>query len=308
MPSVPRLNILIQDDWRRCVVFIGTPAADSSGGIFCLGTAFLLTHEGARYLVTVQHIAAWLGDNPFLIRLNRSDGTADNVSIDPLAENTRWHTKADDPDLDLAVMPFDCNLKAAGYDCLFLTTDFVGERAGKVCAKNIGLGDSCCTVGLFQLVAGEKRNLPVVHRGSVALIAGEQRIPVEDWLARGQGKVRYVDCHLVETQCLKGLGRSPVFAHGSFDLMDLPVIGTDNKMGVGVSCKDVSLFGIWQGSWDAPLGSVLGVEDVSGARVPVGMGVVVPAVKLIELLEVDEMKEQRAEIARNREAAKPCYA
>src|SRR5467141_1991244 len=84
MRSMPGMTMLIRDDLRRCVVFIGTHGDESNGGINCLGTAFLLEYETVRYLVAVQHIAVGLGDSPFLIRLNKSDGTADNVLVDPI--------------------------------------------------------------------------------------------------------------------------------------------------------------------------------------------------------------------------------
>jgi hypothetical protein len=293
--------MLIRDDLRRCVVFIGTHGDESNGGINCLGTAFLLEYETVRYLVTVQHIAVGLGDSPFLIRLNKSDGTADNVLVDPIEHNVRWFTNIDDPNVDLAIMPFNYLLQAAGYDCLFLHSKaFIGPVADRPLAR-VGIGDTTYTIGLFQLVAGKNRNLPVVHRGNIALMSGEEPVPVDDWLARGLGKVRHVDCYLVETQSLKGLSGSPVFARASADWEDFPVDG--RHMPVRLSLRDVNLLGVWQGSWDSPPGTVLGVKDSYGARVPVGMGLVIPVEKMLCLLETDEMKNHRETVIKQRQAA-----
>jgi hypothetical protein len=304
MTSVAGIKMLIRDDLRRCVVFIGTRDSEANGGINCVGTGFLLAYDDCRYLITAQHVAAGLGDDPYVIRLNKADGTADNIDVDPILHNVRWFSDPDSPDVDLAVMPFEYDLKGAGYDCLFIRAEhFVGVKAEVPIAK-VGLGDLCYTIGLFQLVAGRKRNLPVVHRGSIALLAGEESVPVDDWLDPQRGKTRNVDCHLVETQSLKGLSGAPVFARGSFDIEGLPLTGTDEKHSVRLPLRDMSLLGIWQASWDTPPGTVLGVRDHQGSRVPVGMGVVIPVEKLVELLETEPIKEQRAELRRSGEAAK----
>jgi hypothetical protein len=43
----------------------------------------------------------WLEGDPFLIRVNRNDGGADNLHID----GAHWHYDAD-PSVDVAVLPF----------------------------------------------------------------------------------------------------------------------------------------------------------------------------------------------------------
>jgi hypothetical protein len=55
---------------------------------------------------------------------------------------------------------------------------------------------------------------------------------------------------------------------------------------------DLRLLGVWQGSWDAQPDEVLAIEQGT-VRVPVGMGIVVPAQKLIDLLELPELQVQR---------------
>src|SRR6266849_9789860 len=110
----------IRDDVCRCVVFIGIEDTPERGGIKCCGTGFLVSYDGCRYLVTAQHIAVGIGDSPFLIRLNRHDGTADNIAIDPIMHRIRWVSNTDDPSVDIAVLPFEYDLKSAGYDVLYL--------------------------------------------------------------------------------------------------------------------------------------------------------------------------------------------
>jgi hypothetical protein len=90
-------------------------------------------------------------------------------------------------------------------------------------------------------------------------------------------KRRYIDGYLIESQSLKGLSGSPCFVDPTIDLVDMPV-----RFGR----TDLRLLGVWHGSWDAQPDEVLAVEQGSTLRVPVGMGVVVPAQKLIDLLEL----------------------
>jgi len=57
------------------------------------------------------------------------------------------------------------------------------------------------------------------------------------------------------------------------------------------------LLGLWQGSWDAPPDQILASEPgTGGGRVPIGMGVVVPCYKIVELLDSPEAKKDRDEI------------
>jgi hypothetical protein len=82
-------------------------------------------------------------------------------------------------------------------------------KAGEV---GIGIGELTYTIGLFRLMSGAMRNLPVVHFGSIAMVPDE-RIPVQDW--RDRNKTFEVEGYLVETQGLEGLSGSPVFVRQS---------------------------------------------------------------------------------------------
>ena len=67
----------ISDDLRKSVVFFGYEDALKPSGITGVGTGFMLAHDEVGYLVTVKHLSQMLGADPFLLRLNRKDGTAD---------------------------------------------------------------------------------------------------------------------------------------------------------------------------------------------------------------------------------------
>jgi hypothetical protein len=151
--------------------------------------------------------------------------------------------------------------------------DFALADKKTILEERIGTGDICYAVGLFQLLAGKKRNLPIVHTGNLALTAGEEAIPVRDWHCYPQrGKIRYVEGHLVELQNLKGLSGSPVFVRASHDILDLPTDagGTAN---IRVSRNDIHLLGVWQSSWDAPRVRCWVCNRVQSSVSPSGSGV-----------------------------------
>jgi hypothetical protein len=238
----------ISKDLRRTVIFIGTLGSNDT--FVPYGTGFLAQAEACSYLITNKHIAEPLDDAPFLIRLNKASGGADIVSIDPVELAEKWHFHPTDPDVDIAVMPLNRDLERAGYD-----TRVVGEAIfvndSHIVGELIGVGDACYTVGLFRLMAGVGRNLPIVHTGNIALMPDEERIPTKDWL--NSSKRRYVEGYLVETTNLPGLSGSPVFVRLSF----VHNINHDGILAPArMALATVFLLGVWQSSWDAPLEGV----------------------------------------------------
>jgi hypothetical protein len=74
-------------------------------------------------------------------------------------------------------------------------------------------------------------------------------------------------------------------------------------MSVLLPRADIMLLGIWQGSWDAPPDEVLMIEHGNSLRVPLGMGIVIPTEKLIEILEFPAEQSRREAIYKRRETA-----
>lgn len=113
----------IEDSIRQTVVFIGYPTDQpGKGGIDCIGTAFLLRHQGFPYLITARHVAEFVGEHPFLLRVNRVIGGADNLFID----NATWHYDPD-PSVDVAVLPILGLLKENDHYFRFIDDE---RRAG----------------------------------------------------------------------------------------------------------------------------------------------------------------------------------
>jgi len=285
--------VRISDHVRHTVAFIGYPTEEpGKGGIDCVGTAFLLRHERFPYLVTVRHIAEFVGSDPFLIRVNRHGGGADNLPID----GAKWFYDAD-PTIDVAVMPFDV-LSDREHFVRFVDDETESWWSNKARKYGMGIGDFCYTVGLFRVLAGNTRNLPVVHFGTIARTIEDEAFPIKDWRDPSGKRTIQTKAYLVESQSLSGLSGSPVFVRASNHkvsdeiLQENPGANIDD-LGDAVAMWKLHLIGIWQGAWDAPPGEVLGIERGKSIRVPVGMGVVVPIDYVHSILASEELTTMR---------------
>src|ERR1051325_10490000 len=98
----------IKEDARKKVVFFGWDGctADDPCAIDEAGTGFLIYcgQGGLRgtYLVTAAHVAKKLGEDPFVIRINDTDGNARLDHID----NAVWHYHQDGT-VDVALMRYE---------------------------------------------------------------------------------------------------------------------------------------------------------------------------------------------------------
>jgi len=277
----------IDNDLRRCVVFLGfKDDSPGMGGIWCVGTGFLFFYKNAAYLATVKHVAKELNESPFVVRVNRPNGVAINIETDQV----KWYYHNDD-NVDIAIT--ECTLITNMFDAIYLEESVISG----IEENNIGIGDNCYTIGLFRLMFGKMRNLPIVHTGNIAMVPGDEKIPVEDWDNPPKSKPKYIEGYLIESQSLNGLSGAPVFARPT---IDCPIGRKDNEgiLGSLLAIKNIFLIGIWQGAWNAPPDKILAAEIERGkmVRVSLGMGVVVPITKLIELLEMPELQKRRDQI------------
>ena len=106
----------VSDDLRKCVLFIGF--LNSSDDFVAAGTAFLLQSNSCLYLVTNMHIASSLDDSPFFIRVNRTEGGSAVFRIDPIEVNLKWYSHLTDPDVDIAIMPFNIDFEKSGFEVI----------------------------------------------------------------------------------------------------------------------------------------------------------------------------------------------
>lgn len=279
------VHVRIANDARRSVVFFGVTGPN---GIQYGGTGFTIcdSEQGVPvpFLVTCRHVAKALEKfDEFFIRLNTKAGGAVDIPV----QEIEW-TYPPDETVDLAAISLGIDQRH--FDIVYYPADRLGIASTKDDPEKVVCGDPVNIVGLFRLHFGSQRLVPFVHTGNVAVLAdSNELIPVIDRLTREPVKM---EAHLIEAQTLDGLSGSPVFIHETVGLE-----GFD--LGDGLAPKAygmVRLLGLYAGSWDGEPGTILAEDrDLRGnVRVPVGVGVVVPGDKILELIrEHPEMKEAR---------------
>lgn len=229
-------------------------------------------------MVTAAHcVHAGLTD-PFHVRLNTSDAA---VLIN--VPEPSW-TLHEDRSVDVAAMPF--NLPAGTTARAVKKKALLTSR--RLGVGDIGPGDQTYTVGLFSFAQGRSRNIPMVHVGHIAAFpeAGDP-IEVKDWLSDRSDQVREIEAYVVQCTALPGASGSPVFVRKPIVAADelhrhegAKVIQDKRKPPLGYGAAFV--LGLWHGSWE-----INAARMVAGAQVrdPAGYGIVVPAERIIEVLE-----------------------
>ena len=281
----------LSDDVRTTVGFIGH--VGTNGAFSAIGTGFLLVYKRHRYFVTNKHIAVAIGEDPFAIRFTDAAANSLNIHVDPLEHDAPWMC-SEDEDVDLAIISFNVDLEGQGCRMLSLPENMILTDQ-QIEWNSIGAGDLCYAVGLFRLMAGRDRNIPFVHTGHIGVMATEERVPILDW--DRPGATREIEAHLVQMQNLRGLSGAPVFVRPALT-GNVNIIGEEDATLVSHRRK-IFLLGVWQGSWEAPPSHASIVEQGGAVRVPVGVGVVVPARRLIETLELPEAIRRRRDFEEN---------
>lgn len=142
----------------------------------------------------------------------------------------------------------------------------------------IGVGDEISITGLFAYHQGQRRNAPIVRIGNIAALPDEQV------------KTRFgpysasIDAYLIEARSIGGLSGSPVFVH-------LPPLDGRRRP----ESKPAYLLGLMHGHWDVNLSSTDAVmtDSLRSDAVNVGIGIVVPAKKILELINGPELMAKR---------------
>lgn len=294
-PAGSGTYVRLSDDARACIVYLGIPGINEDQEMQPVGTGFLISHDGVTYIVTAAHVAKELTDCAFGVRLNTKQGDG---RIDRIDEGN-WRNHPTDELVDVAVLPYEVPEWA---DAKPYKKYFVTEFKRKT--KNFGSGDLVYVVGVYKFLHGVKRNMPAVHTGYIAAMADGEEIYTGDWRAADPDKADLiaVSGHLIQAPTLPASSGSPVFVRRSLDhMMPDPafVLPEDAKPGDKVkvplvraaSYGSVWLLGLWQGAW----GDVTRMVSLPDGTVDMGtgMGVCVPAIKILEVLDHPELVELR---------------
>lgn len=281
---------------RQSVVYLGYGIDGTQNEINPVGTGFLVDLQvpGGRYLVTAAHIALKLEDGAFDIRMNEAYQLAYGErkppgKLDHLDE-AKWFFHPSDETVDVAVMPYEAPQWA---DVLWWPARaFLSEF--KLSTKNTGAGDFAYVVGILHFMKGTTRNMPAVHTGHIVLMPDDERIPIDNWRSIDpKAEPMYAEAYLVQAGALPGCSGAPVFIRRSLNTtLHLPDLDA-NPLKVSIP-GSLWLLGVWRGAWFGKASDGLHLPEGSG-KVPVGIGTVVPAIKLAEVLMHPELIAMRDE-------------
>lgn len=274
---------------RLCVAYVAAPTADKQNSVLC-GTGFFVLRPvpgfpiqdidgagrkrisgGLLYFVTARHVVEnvrGLGCEELWIRANDHNGGWGYVKgrIDAFT----FHP---DPTVDLAIAHTDDGLPSFDVTPWILDDTPESELLRR---HNIGVGTPVSILGMFHRHSGTERNLPIVRTGNIAAMPEE----------RVQTRMGPMHAMLVEARSIGGLSGSPVFAN-----LGMSQVRLNPQLPETDFISGIHLLGVMHGHWD---------ENVEGERVNVGIGIVTPLSKLLELLTLPSViTDERKTIERH---------
>lgn len=278
--------MLIPDEVRKCVGFAFYQTQNGYG----VGTVFFVGYQTEpnslglvyTYAITAKHVYEGAAkeslDGKIILRLNFKDGSAKLVET----KVAQWLTHPIDDSVDVAVLPFGF---PKDIDHLYFPTQGFATKE-VIEQQSIGLGDDLFMVGLFTGHLETKKNIPIVRIGNIAAMPEE---PVD---TKMYGKI---EAYLVEARSIGGLSGSPVFVN---------VGGTRTipSKGTIVSPSMFYLLGLMHGHWDRQPAerSDLGIVEPRDESVNMGIAIVIPATKILEVLNQPRLAEARQAIEKTK--------
>jgi len=175
-----------------------------------------------------------------------------------------------------------------------LLTDEVVASAGP---DTIGVGDDVFFAGLFSQFYGRRRSQPIVRFGQIALMPDEQ---ISVCMDPGDSTNRtLIDAYLVEARSWGGQSGSPAFQFATFGKNNPNYL---NQKAPWQRSHDVRVLGLVHGHYDIPQAIESYDEKVD---INAGIAIVVPAQAIIDLLDLEELVDEREQIRKAAESGKP---
>lgn len=272
------ITMRVPDIVQKCVGFLMYRGKRRDGPELA-GTAFLVqypiavTGKALLYLVTAYHVIAHViqhsVDGKVWLRANLKDGRIINIET----HASDWYRHPTDTSVDVAVLPWQPTLEQGWQlDLVPIGTNDLFGTEENLRAADVGIGDDIFITGLFSRFIGNESNLPIIRMGSIALIPRE---PVST-------KFGDMEAVLVEVRSIGGLSGSPVFVY-HFG----PRIVKPETRGV------FYLLGLVHGHWDMPTDASQD-SAFDSERLNMGIAIVVPAQKIMEVINHPRLQEFRA--------------
>jgi hypothetical protein len=243
------------------------------------GTAFIVQvpfdeTSGCLHLVTAKHVADVVGAD-FVIGFNGKDGKPLFVKNGGVP----WYFHPTEPDsVDAAVIPF-ASSRTHDYDISPIPVQIFADEA-RINEYDIGLGDEIFSVGLFTRYFGLTTLIPIVRTGNIAMMPKEP-VPL--------GPFGLTEAYLAEGRSIGGLSGSPVFCRNTVKMPGFNLQGqVKHVAGVG----QIHLLGMVHGHWELPMDFS---ESEKSEAVNMGMSIVIPAKKILEILFSPALVQARNE-------------
>ncbi len=251
---------------RATGFFVSVPGPPRSNRIFI-------------YFVTAKHVAEDLQEKKVYFLVNAKEGGTTKIASGP----SRWWTHPTDETADVALVNIsyqaDVDFKSMSI------ADFVTQ--GSIDTEQVAVGDEVFIPGLFAEAPGSERNVPMVRHGNIAMLAREQI----------QTRYGYADAYLVEARSTGGVSGSPVFVRPTVPLELKKEDGSRSQLlGIGTHIR---LLGLMHGHWDVRESEINEVQVMQDRKrgVNLGIGIVVPAQKIIDTVNHPDLVEQRRKVS-----------
>jgi hypothetical protein len=280
----------IDDQIRKCVAFLGYEEYDEKDKVLkkhVFGTGFTIgvSIDGtagaplAFFLVTAGHVIKSIqskGSGKVYVRFNMKAGGAEWVEI----ASGNWFMH-DDSAVDLAIAPLPPLPSHPGHDLLVFPLS-IAATADIIRQQDIGIGDEVFLAGLFFEHPGEVRNIPIIRTGAIAAMP-EEKVRTK----RGE-----MHAYLIESRSIGGLSGSPVFAYVG-RTRSTPTAALSVHGG-----PPFYLLGIVSSHWDWKLSESPTQQEYAEEKLNMGIAVVVPVERILEVLEKPMIRAMLADVAR----------
>jgi hypothetical protein len=247
------------------------------------GSGFVVAVPGAHgdshlYVVTAKHLAERMECCPIIMGFSYRDGSKALLEED----SVHWYAHPTEARaVDVAVTPFP----PAQRDLLdfepvpeHLFTS--GERMRKA---SIGVGDEITAIGVFTRFSYEDRHLPIVRSGNLAMLPA-LRIPVQHF--------EPMEAYVAE---IEGLSGSPVWVRPTDYFHAAQKDGGEVKPSVPFNGDtDVIFLGLLHGRWAISQEAMEGQSAQYTEKMISGMSIIVPAHKILEVINQPELAAMRA--------------
>lgn len=252
------------------------------------GSGFVVAVPGEHgnshlYLVTAKHLAERMKCCPTIIGFNYEDGSKALFEVN----NLQWYAHPTEASaVDAAVTPFEprqWDIDPATRPVGLLDVEPVpehlfisGERTRET---SIEVGDEIAAIGVFTRFSYEDRHLPIARTGNLSMMPA---IPIP---------VKNFDPMEAYVADIEGLSGSPIWVRST---------NAAQKIGLGdgasvPSSDDTYMFflGLLHGRWEVPKEAMEGQTAQYSQNVTSGMSIIVPAHKILEVINGPELAALR---------------